>query len=370
MSNRIVFGLMSSYENADCVRQLVNALSPYRVLVHHDSSKGPDPCIDLPNVRSVPDPALTGWGSWGFSQAILRTLTHALERHDFDYFQLLSPSCLPIRPLADFQAHVNRQEADIHADLMPVDTDDTMLMNFGYRTYLAGRTVRFRLLRRARGWYFGDHPALLQTHSLSVLKRPMDGTGGSVIAQQAGLALTWLAAHHALSSHPFGAGWRPMIGSTWFGARRKVCEHLVDSARRDPRVAHFRRLHIVDETMFPTMLGNSGFRLRPSNHAVNAFDSEGHPRVIAAADLRRFELTGRFFARKFAAHADDPARQWALEAAQGSGGSDRYAAALDPAHLVGHQDEDEQGDRQAHAQAKRTHGVSGLALVAHHEEER
>jgi len=230
--------------------------------------------------------------------------------------------------------------------------------------------VRFRLLRRARGWYFGDHPALLQTHSLSVLKRPMDGTGGSVIAQQAGLALTWLAAHHALSSHPFGAGWRPMIGSTWFGARRKVCEHLVDSARRDPRVDHFRRLHIVDETMFPTMLGNSGFRLRPSNHAVNAFDAEGHPRVIAAADLHRFELTGRFFARKFAAHADDPARQWALEAAQGSGRSDRYAAALDPAHLVGHQDEDEQGDRQAHAQAERTHGVSGLALVAHHEEER
>ncbi len=370
MSNRIVFGLMSSYESPDCVRQLVDALSPFRVLVHHDTSKRPDPCINLPNARSVPDPALTGWGSWGFSQAILRTLTYALEQHDFDYFQLLSPSCLPIRPLADFQAHVNRNDADIHADLMPVDADDTMLMNFGYRTYLAGRTLRFRVLRRVRGWYFGDHPALLQTHSLSVLRRPMDGTGGSVIARQAGLALTRMAAASALSAHPFGEGWRPMIGSTWFGARRSVCEYLVDSARNDPRIDHFRRLHIVDESMFSTMLGNSGFRIRPSNHAVNAFDAQGHPRVIGASDLHRLESTGRFFARKFSAHADDPARQWALEAAQGSGRADGYAAAFDPAHLVGHQNEDEQGNRQAHSQPERTHGVSRLPLVAHHEEER
>jgi integrase len=39
------------------------------------------------------------------------TLRHALAEGGFDYFQVLSPTCLPIRPLAEFEAHVAQSPA-------------------------------------------------------------------------------------------------------------------------------------------------------------------------------------------------------------------------------------------------------------------
>ncbi|HYF59423.1 MAG TPA: beta-1,6-N-acetylglucosaminyltransferase [Burkholderiaceae bacterium] len=296
---------MSSQQSAATVAQLVDALAPYPVVVHHDFDKRRDFELDRPNVELVPDPKVTGWGTWGFAEAIFHTISHALARHDFDYFQLLSPTCLPIRPLEDFAAHVAADGADINADTMPVDGDDDVLMTFGYRTYIPGRTLRFRLMRRARGWYFGQDADLVQTHSLSVMRRrqPVAAVGPVSLRPRAGLALTRLVAGGRLSSHPFGPDFKPMIGSVWFGAKRAVCEHLTRLRGDEHALEFFRNLHIVDETLFPTLLANSGFRMGPSNHAISPFDDDGHPRWIEEADFARVVASRRFFARKF---PDDP----------------------------------------------------------------
>ena len=161
MGMRIVFGLMASHEPPAAVAQLVDALAPLRVVLHLDAARASQLKLERPNLSNVPHPSATGWGNWGFTRAILRTVRHAAEVHDFDYFQLLSPSCLPIRPIADFRAHILQERVDIHADLIQVECDDDTFMTFGYRTYLPGSTLRFRVLRRMRGWYFGAVPLVI-----------------------------------------------------------------------------------------------------------------------------------------------------------------------------------------------------------------
>lgn len=322
MVMRIVFGLMASHEPASVIVQLVQALAPHRVVIHQDAGRASPLRLDLPNLMAVPDAGATGWGNWGFTRAILRTMRHAAQVHDFDYFQLLSPSCLPIRPLADFRAHVIQDRTDIHADLMPVDGDVDTLMTFGYRTYLPGSTLRFRVLRRMRGWYFGACPPLVQEHSLSVHRRvPRPAITPSALGGYAGLALTRLAARGALGAHPFSPSLPPRIGSTWFGAHRHACERMLKMSEEEPWSSGFKHLHLVDETLLATLIAQTGMRIGRSNHTISDFDGQGHPRLLTFPDLPTLQAGERFFARKFALQADDAARQVALEwagVAQGS----------------------------------------------------
>jgi len=314
---RIVFGLMSSQQPDTTVAQLADALRPYPVVIHHDFTKRPIFSIERDHVQLVPDPKQTGWGTWGFADAIFHTLEYALDHHDLDYFQLLSPTCLPIRPMAEFAAHVAGATCEIQADVMPVDNDDDVLMTFGYRTYIRDGTLRFRMMRRARAWYFGDRADLVQMMSLSILRRGLaqQSVFGS-IAPRTALAFTRMVVDGQIAEHPFGSALRPMIGSIWFGATRPVCEYLVKLGH-DPAVRnYFSRLHVVDETLFPTLLANSRYRIGPSNHTISPFDMNGHPRRIEAHDVDALRNTGRFFARKFSDDPTDPVRRRALALAR------------------------------------------------------
>jgi hypothetical protein len=302
MTPKVLFGLMSSQQGAGTVGQLVDALQGRPVVIHHDFTKQQDFALPLPNVRFVPAPKVTGWGTWGFAQAVLHTIRHALEHHDFDYFQLLSPTCLPIRPIEAFEAFLGTDTAEIHADMMDVEADDDTLMHFGYRTFCAGQSLRFKVLRRVRAWYFGSDSRFIQIKSLSMFRRPADVA--PTPSGRLALALTRLAAAGHLGSHPFGPEFRPMIGSTWFGARRRVCEYIVRRGQHPEIERYFSHVHLVDESVLPALLGNSGFRIGRSNHVISPFDLHGHPRWIEEADLGRMRATGRFFARKF---PDDPA---------------------------------------------------------------
>lgn len=297
---------MSATQTAGVVDQLAALLQPHTVVVHHDFRKLADYKPTASNVDLIADPRDTGWGTWGFSDAIFYTLRHALDRYDFDYLQLLSPTCLPLRPLKDFEAHVATDPADVHADLMALDRDDDTFMNFGYRTFAPHPSLRFRLLQRMRIWYFARGADFIQTHSLAMWKRQ---NGCTSLKEQVALWLTRQAALGRLGAHVFASGFHPMIGGTFFGARRAVCEHLVGLWERNEIPAYLKQLVIVDETLFASLFGNSSFKLGCANHAISDFDRQGHPRWIERADLERLIDTGRFFGRKFSADPDDAVRR-------------------------------------------------------------
>lgn len=307
MSVRIVFAVMSATQQGATVAQLAQALSPHAVLIHHDHTKKKDFHVDLPNVRMVPNPMVTGWGSWGLSRGIFHTIEHALRTLDFDYLHLMSPTCLPIRPLEELEAFIARSDADIHADMFEVERDEQTLMNFGCRAYAYGDSLKYRALGKLRKYYFGigSDAILEQTCSLSMWRRsPEREARGLSSVDRLALAATNAAARGWLGGNPFSPTFRPMIGSLWIGMNRRVCEYLLRIRNSDPVSGYFAHLKIVDEMLFPTLLANSPFKIAPAVHAVNDFDPFGSPYWIKDADLDRIFATGRFLARKF---PDDPA---------------------------------------------------------------
>lgn len=314
MKKRIVFGVMSATQSVDLVNQLAKLLSPNTVVVHHDFRKLADYRPTAANVELVPDPRDTGWGTWGFSDAIFHTLRYALDRYDFDYFQLLSPTCLPLRPIQEFEAFVATDPADVHADQIAVDCDNDIFMNFGYRTFASFPSLKFKLLRKLRSWYLREDTDFIQAHSLAIFRHPDPDRGRRLNPiERCTLWLTRQATRGWLSSHPFNETFRPMIGGTFFGARRNVCEHLVAIWERGEIPEYLKHLMIVDETLFASLIGNSGFRVGDSNHAINDFNREGHPRWIDQGDLDRLTTTGRFFGRKFPDDPDAPIRHEQLK---------------------------------------------------------
>jgi hypothetical protein len=308
---------MSATQKDATVAQLAGALAPHVVLIHHDYTKQSDFHVDLPNVRMVPGPMVTGWGSWGLSRGIFHTIEHALRTLDFDYLHLLSPTCLPIRPLAELEEWVARGDVDVHADMFEVERDDTTLMNFGYRAYARGGSLKYRILGRLRQHYFGPYPLLMQTSSLSQLNRtPERAARGDGFLDRCALGVTHAAACGWLGSNPFNPTLRPMIGSLWIGMTRRVCEYLIRIRHSDPVGGYFAHLKIVDEMLFPTLLANSPFRVGPSLHTVNDFDAKGSPLWINDNDLTRMFATGRFLARKFPDDPEAPVRLRALAASR------------------------------------------------------
>ena len=102
------------------------------------------------------------------------------------------------------------------------------------------------------------------------------------------------------------------MGSVWFGARRAVCERMVQMAASEDFRARFESLTMVDELLIPTLLTHAGGKAGPSNHSVSPFDLQGHPVAIDSAQLNRAQASGRFFARKFRADPVDACRLRAL----------------------------------------------------------
>lgn len=301
---RIVFGITTAREPLDAVVQLVDALGPrHRILIHHDFTQQAYFRIDRPNVHVMPDFRPTQWGGWSYVQAIRALMRCALREGPFDYFQLLSGSCLPIKPVATFEEHLRRSRSDADIDLIDLTSDREAALSHGFRVFAPARSLRHRLMRRVRDGYLGPRPRIAQRASLGIASPHGDaqdaegGMIGNVVARTCA-ALVRASVDAPLAAHPLWRRWRPHIASTWFGCRADVCRSLVERDPQDELERYVRRLHLCDEIYFATVIGSSGLRVGPSNHHVSPFRGP-HPRPLEAADLPALARSPRFFARKF-----------------------------------------------------------------------
>ena len=75
------------------------------------------PAFSLAGTRAwmVPDPVQTGWGTPGLPQAIFHLIRCALERESFDYFQLLSGTCLPLASAVQAQLAMVNVNLDVES---------------------------------------------------------------------------------------------------------------------------------------------------------------------------------------------------------------------------------------------------------------
>lgn len=287
---------MSAVAQPGTVDQLSRALAPHRVLVHHDFTQSPDFKLSSPNVCFVNDPVRTGWAQFGFVDGIFKSLQHALAHIDFDYLQLLSPTCLPIKPLSDFERHVNGTH-DAHFDAIDLRHDLDARLSVGYRAWTHKGSVGHRLARRLVTLYYGQSAG--RRDEAGVWLRT--GKSNSAWGRMAGWPLqamgqrTWVRRIGAvqLSLH---------YGSVWFGARRSIIEGLVRAYQQPGLREHFERMHIAEEFLLPSLLMHLRPRRGPMNHQIARFNG-AHPGEFSTDQLDLLRRSAAWFARKF---PDDP----------------------------------------------------------------
>jgi len=311
----IVFGLLSCRSSSAAISQFALAVAPHKVLVHHDFSQAPAFSIEQDNVVVLPNPECTGWGDWSLVSATFRLIEHALALKEWDYFQLVSESCLPARAVAAFEDYLRVQRPDVMIDLQPLHAGHPVnVMNYGWR-YLP-RTPRLaRLARKAGAWWIGASWTV-QTVCGGHVKVP-DATR----AGPAGGVLRWLG--HAVSlaflarpagAFPLGGVRECWVGGQWFGVSRSAASRLCMQRAATPQLeAHFRRCHIPDEAYVQTLVAHTKFaRVLPGNHSTFWDGAKFGPEQITVEDLARIVDTGKFFARKFSLDTHCPARQQQL----------------------------------------------------------
>jgi len=303
---RIVFVIMSAVARPTTVEQLARALAPHRVLVHHDFSQSPNFAVGAANALFVPKPKRTGWAVFGFTEGVFHSLRFALDAVDFDYLQLLSPTCLPIKPMRQFEQHVCG-EAEAHFDCIDLLADRDALMSVGYRAFTPEGSLRHRVLRRLSGSYFGESRG--RRDEAGIWLRSGRGTG----------VLPWIArgavggfSHPWIGRHPFGASFRPYYGSPWLGARRHVVRGLVEQFERPEIRGYFSRLRIADEFLVVSLLMQLVRRKGPMNHLIQRYQ-EAHVGEFALNDFGRLRSAPAWFARKFPDNALAPIRLRVLQ---------------------------------------------------------
>jgi hypothetical protein len=309
MTPKIVFLVMSAVHPVGVVKELARALAPHIVLVHHDFGQMPHFPVNEPNVVIVPDPKKTGWGVWAFTEGVFHGMRYAVDNLEFDYLQLLSPTCLPIKPLRVFEDHV--ASCATEADFSSIDlyTDQDALMSVGYRMFAAEHSLSYRILRRLSVEYFGENPPRLDKGGIQLRTRP----ARAKLPWRARIALkvTQAWANPAAGRHMFDKDFRPYFGSAWFGAHHHVVVWLLERFSQADIPQQFARVHIPEELAIPTLLKNSGFKGGPLNHCIITFIG-ANPKWIDDEDFEALRRSPAFFARKFPIEAASPVRQRVL----------------------------------------------------------
>ena len=322
MNPSIVFLVMSAVAKPETVDQLARSLAPHTVLVHHDFFQTPDFVLTAPNVRFVPNPKRTGWAHFGFVDGIFHSMKYALANLDFDYLQLLSPSCLPIKSMKAFEAHISGRE-EAHFECVDLFADRDALMSVGFRALTPEKSLRHRIVRRLGDAYFGASSG----------RRDEAGIWLHSGGRKSIMALIALGVFKALSrpsigQHIFNDKFRPYYGSVWFGASRHVVAAMLEKFRQPGVRDYFSRLCIAEEFVIPTLLMHVAPARGRLNHFIQRFD-HAHPGKIEEKDVAQLRAVPAFFARKFADDALAPVRIWVLAELVGNGPPEGCLATAD-----------------------------------------
>lgn len=308
----IVFGLLSCRSSAAAISQFAQAVAPHKVLVHHDFSQTPECAIARENVIVLSNPEQTGWGDWSLVSATFTLLEQATALGKWDYFQLVSESCLPAQPITAFEDYLRTHQPDVMMDLQPLRAGQPVtVMNYGWR-YLPKTWRLTRLARKAGRWWTGKYYTV-QTLCGGQVKVPDDAK--TTLAESAlrflGRAVSMAFLTRAVGAFPLAGVAECWIGGQWFGVSRAAAERLLVQRTCTPRLeVHFRRCHIPDESYLHTLVAHSNFaHVLPGNHITFWDGRKFGPDQVTVADIPRILDADRFFVRKFSLDPRCPARQ-------------------------------------------------------------
>lgn len=312
---QICYGILSSSTTGGAVNQLAKSLgTKSTIVIHHDYSQQPEFSVDDgPNITVLKDYVKTEWGRWSQAQAIICLLEHSLNNSSFDYFQLLSETCLPIRPIHEFEEFLATTKPDACIGLIRLSgkPDDIGTLNYAWRyfsTYRRWNRVIAILSQNCLDEAGKSDPKARDLfQGLSVIKlKTIKKRYSSLLNIY--LLKTVLKLGQFL--HPFDKIFDCYVGSTWFCINRKTAEYLLNEIKNKPAlIAHYRGTRSPDESIFHSVLGNAAFeKLSSINHFISWQQRESGPDELATTHFDAMKNSKKFFARKFSKSPTDDFR--------------------------------------------------------------
>ena len=222
---------------------------------------------DLPDVRFSARVACD-WGKFSLVQASITAATQMLR--DFPqvaHVYLASGSCLPIRPVAELQAHLAAHPTTDFIE--SVTTADVGWTVGGLNKERF--TLRFPFSWKKQRRLFDAYVSLQRR--LGVSRRIPDGIV-------------------------------PHLGSQWWCLTRASLQAILSHPDRPRHDRYFRRVWIPDESYFQTLVRQVSTRVESRSLTLSKFDFQGRPHVFYDDHLHLLRRTDAFVARKIWPQAD------------------------------------------------------------------
>lgn len=269
MSARLGFVMLvhTALDRAAQVARFV-ALSGSPVVIHVDArvstaaQQGLAKALaDLPQVRFCRRHR-GDWGTW----SLVAMMQTAAERLLADFPKVervytLSGACLPLRPVADLQAWLDR-----HPDTDFIESVNVADVNWTKGGLSAERfTMWFPFGFKRHKWLF-DRAVDLQRLARIRRDRP-----DAIV---------------------------PHIGSQWWCLTRRTLEAILTDPARPQYDRYFRHVWIPDESYFQTLTRLHARKIEARSLTLGKFDHQGRPHVFYDDHLQLLRRSECFFARK------------------------------------------------------------------------
>lgn len=230
-----------------------------------------------PGVHLVPDSVVVNWGGFSQVRATLACLTLARQRvPGLRRVHLMSGECLPLRPLTEIAAVMDRLSRAGESDLIESKR----------RPAVDWRVNRFNIL--------GEHPRNREPAFDAAFVRFRK------LQQRLGLPPR---RNFAANEILFGGQWWSMHGSS--------VQRLLGWPGLSDFVQHFRWTRCADEHFFQMLHHRLGLRAVGSQRFCDFPAGQSSPRYLPPGELHRLRERGVLFARKV---TPEVARQYVAEA--------------------------------------------------------
>ncbi len=216
---------------------------------------------DLPQIRFC-ERLRCEWGTWALVAATQVASEQMLaEFPDVGHVYLASASCLPLRPIAQLQAYLDRHP---QTDFIESVTTDEVHWTIGGLD--AERfTLRFPFSWKRHRRLF-DRYVRLQRR-IGFRRRVPDGLV-------------------------------PHLGSQWWCLTRQTLSAILESAGRRTHDAYFSKVWIPDESYFQTLARMYSPKIESRSLTLSKFDFQGKPHVFYDDHLQLLRRSDCFVARK------------------------------------------------------------------------
>ncbi|MCI2394627.1 beta-1,6-N-acetylglucosaminyltransferase [Aliiroseovarius sediminis] len=268
--------VMLVHDALDRARQLVRhwATNGCPVVIHVDDNVTPDDFAgfvaslsDLDNVRFC-DRQRCEWGTWSLVAASQTASEQMLKAFPYvRHVMLASGSCLPLRPIPEMLAYLNRHA---QTDFIESATTEDVPWTIG------GLDIERFTLRFPFSWK--RHRRLFDRY---------------VKLQR------WMGTKRKIPE-----GLVPHLGSQWWCLSRNTLSAILNDANRSTYDAYFRRVWIPDESYYQTLARRHSSQIESRSLTLSKFDFQGKPHVFYDDHLQLLRRSDCFVARKAWPYAD------------------------------------------------------------------